>query len=64
MIILFQLNSFIKTVDFLEERQNTISNGNKSDKKKDYRYMPETYDECKDRFGIIFHDKLTVSGYL
>lgn len=63
MIILFQLNSFIKTVDFLEERQNTISNENKNDKKnsKDYRYMPETYDECKDRFGIIFHDKSTVS---
>lgn len=25
--------------------------------------MPETYNECKDRFGIIFHDKLTVSIY-
>ncbi|XP_029175162.1 general transcription factor 3C polypeptide 2-like isoform X2 [Nylanderia fulva] len=56
-----QLNSFIKTVDFLEERQNTSSNKNKNDKKKskDYHYMPETYDECKDRFGIIFHDQLT-----
>lgn len=56
-----QLNSFIKTVDFLKDGQNTNSNGNKNDKKnsKDYHYMPETYNECKDRFGIIFHDKLT-----
>ncbi|XP_072757038.1 uncharacterized protein [Anoplolepis gracilipes] len=54
-----QLNSFIKTVDFLEEGQS--KNENKNDKKnsKDYCYMPETYNECKDRFGIIFHDKLT-----
>ncbi|XP_025265210.1 uncharacterized protein LOC105253667 isoform X2 [Camponotus floridanus] len=56
-----QLNSFIKTVDFLKDSQNANSNGNKNDKKnsKDYHYMPETYNECKDRFGIIFHDKLT-----
>ncbi|KAL6447210.1 hypothetical protein ACFW04_001477 [Cataglyphis niger] len=56
-----QLNSFIKIVDFLEKDQNTVNNGNKNNKKnsKDYHYMPETYNECKDRFGIIFHDKLT-----
>lgn len=28
---------------------------------KDHRYMPETYDECQDRFGIIFCDNLKVS---
>lgn len=45
----------------------SVKNSNKkSDKKdsKDYNYMPETYNECKDRFGIIFHDNLTVSSKL
>lgn len=51
-------------VDFLEDNAN--SNKNKNDKKnsKNYHYMPETYNECKDRFGIIFHDKLSVSDLL
>lgn len=55
-----QLNSFIKTVDFLEEQQHG-KDSKSQDKKssKEYYYMPEKYDECKDRFGIIFHDNLT-----
>ncbi|XP_011146081.1 general transcription factor 3C polypeptide 2 isoform X2 [Harpegnathos saltator] len=57
-----QLNSFIRTIDFLKEQRNISrkNNENKNDKKtcKDYHYMPASYHECKDRFGIIFHDNL------
>jgi hypothetical protein len=59
---LLQLNSFIKTIDFSKSEQDI--NKSKKDKKgknKDYEYMPEKYDDCKDRFGIIFYDDLTVS---
>ncbi|XP_018314494.1 general transcription factor 3C polypeptide 2 isoform X2 [Mycetomoellerius zeteki] len=56
-----QLNSFIETVDFLREQQHKDNENDKNkDKKssKEYHYMPETYNECKDRFGIVFHDNL------
>ncbi|XP_012231814.2 uncharacterized protein [Linepithema humile] len=56
-----QLSSCIEIVDFLEEQQDTPRkvNKNKNDKNsKDYHYMPETYNECKNRFGIVFHDNL------
>ncbi|XP_026824168.1 general transcription factor 3C polypeptide 2 isoform X2 [Ooceraea biroi] len=56
------LNSFIETVDFSREQHNNSSK-NSEDKteegSKDYNYMPEKYDECKDRFGMIFYDDLT-----
>lgn len=61
---LSQLNSFIETVDFLREQQHKDNENDKNkDKKssKEYHYMPETYNECKDRFGIVFHDNLMVS---
>lgn len=59
---LSQLNSFIETVDFLEEQQHSKANESKDkNSSKDYHYMPETYNECKDRFGVIFHDNLMVS---
>lgn len=57
---LLQLNSFIETVDFLEEQQNSKESKDKKSS-KEYHYMPETYNECKDRFGVIFHDNLIVS---
>lgn len=49
-------------MDFLEE-QYSKDNENKNDKKnsKEYHYMPATYNGCKDRFGIIFHDNLMVN---
>ncbi|XP_014470419.1 PREDICTED: uncharacterized protein LOC106742201 isoform X2 [Dinoponera quadriceps] len=57
-----QLNSFVKTIDFLKEQQNVSGKNNekKNDKKtcKDYHYMPANYRECENRFGIIFHDNL------
>ncbi|KAK2586559.1 hypothetical protein KPH14_011445 [Odynerus spinipes] len=55
-----QLNSFIEVVDLKEPQKDIINEhkGNSNEKKssKDYHYMPETYNESKDRFGIIFHD--------
>lgn len=41
-------------------------NDDKNDEEtcKNYHYMPANYHECKDRFGIIFHDNLTVSDRL
>lgn len=46
----------------LEEQQDSKASGSKDEKNStEYHYMPETYNECKDRFGIIFHDNLTVS---
>ncbi|XP_076643238.1 uncharacterized protein LOC143353645 isoform X2 [Halictus rubicundus] len=49
-----KLSSYVTIVDVTETR-----NESKNDKNsKDYHYMPQTYNECKDRFGIIFHDKL------
>ncbi|XP_011173508.2 uncharacterized protein LOC105205720 isoform X2 [Solenopsis invicta] len=53
-----QLNSFIETVDFLKEQQHNKDNKSKEKNCKEYHYMPKTYDECKDRFGIVFHDNL------
>ncbi|XP_018394681.1 PREDICTED: uncharacterized protein LOC108773396 isoform X1 [Cyphomyrmex costatus] len=57
-----QLNSFIEAMDFLEEQQLGNNENNESEDKKryskEYHYMPETYNECKDRFGIVFHDNL------
>ncbi|XP_047356622.1 general transcription factor 3C polypeptide 2-like isoform X1 [Vespa velutina] len=54
-----QLNSFIKVVDLKELPKDSLKKqkGNGKEKKsKDYNYMPETYNECKERFGIIFHN--------
>ncbi|KAG7213536.1 hypothetical protein KM043_002796 [Ampulex compressa] len=59
-----QLSSFIKTVDFMAS-VDVKNNANKKQKKrsKDYQYMPETYNECKDRFGIIFCDNPATLKY-
>ncbi|XP_020282617.1 general transcription factor 3C polypeptide 2-like isoform X2 [Pseudomyrmex gracilis] len=50
--------SFIKIIDFSEQYQEKGDKENKGDKKnlRDYRYMPETYNECKNRFGIVFYN--------
>lgn len=61
---LLQLNSFIEKVDFLKEQQDGKANESEDvniGNLAEYHYMPETYNECKDRFGIIFHDNLRVS---
>lgn len=63
---LFQLNSFIEVVDLKELPKDSLKKqkGNGKEKKsKDYNYMPETYNECKERFGIIFHNNFVVSIY-
>jgi len=52
-----QLSSYIEIVDFLEDTRKDNENKNS----KDYHYMPETYNECQNRFGIVFHNNnLTV----
>jgi len=51
-------------VDFLKEQQHRDNENDKNKNKKnskEYHYMPETYNECNNRFGIIFHDNLMVS---
>lgn len=53
-------------MDFLQERdegdkQDGNSENDNDKKLKDYPYMPDTYNECKDRFGIIFKNNLMVS---
>lgn len=57
-------------VDFEKNVESGPPMSNKKDSKKDnkkdknskeYHYMPETFDRCKDRFGIIFYDNLDVS---
>lgn len=49
-------------MDFLEKQEDSKASGSKNKKdSEEYHFMPETYDECKDRFGIIFHDNITVS---
>ncbi|XP_066583458.1 uncharacterized protein [Prorops nasuta] len=55
-----RINSFVKIIDFKEEMSEN-SKLNKKDTKlsKEYHYMPETYEGCKRRFGIIFCDNLT-----
>jgi hypothetical protein len=55
-----QLSSYIEIVDFLKDTSSK-NNENKNDKNsKDYHYMPETYNECKNRFGIVFHNNSMV----
>lgn len=49
-----QLSSSVQIVDFLENDKKDKNNPN------DYCYMPETYNECKDRFGVIFCNNLKV----
>ncbi|KAI4502019.1 hypothetical protein M0802_002701 [Mischocyttarus mexicanus] len=53
-----QLNSYIKVVDFEKPKESPKENLNeyKGKKSKSYIYMPETYDECKERFGLIIHN--------
>lgn len=55
------MSSFVKIVDFLGKEDSKDDKKHKKNS-KDYCYMPETYDECQDRFGIIFCDKLKVSS--
>lgn len=63
---MLQLSSYIEIVDFSEEQQDTSKSSkdnedeNGKSPSKDYHYMPETYNECKSRFGIVFHDTSTV----
>ncbi|XP_043490476.1 uncharacterized protein LOC122516600 [Polistes fuscatus] len=55
-----QLNSYIEVVDFEKPKQSPkedLNKGNdKGNKSKPYNYMPETYDGCKERFGLIIHN--------
>ncbi|XP_076288407.1 uncharacterized protein LOC143212945 isoform X2 [Lasioglossum baleicum] len=46
-----KLSSYVEVVD-VTEMKNEYKNST------EYHYLPQTYDECKDRFGIIFYDKL------
>ncbi|XP_015431644.1 PREDICTED: uncharacterized protein LOC107187950 [Dufourea novaeangliae] len=50
-----KLSSYIKIIDFTEANCE-VENDKKNS--KEYQYMPETYTECKDRFGILFCDNL------
>nr|XP_012134948.1 PREDICTED: uncharacterized protein LOC100879252 isoform X1 [Megachile rotundata] len=53
-----KLSSFVRIVDF--SKAESGNNNDKQDSKNstDYYYLPESYSECKDRFGIIFCDDL------
>lgn len=58
------LVSSIEVVDFEKQSNDTIEIDIKKeskDKKTEYVYKPETYQKCKERYGIIFHDNLDVS---
>ena len=44
-----------------DSKQSKSGTENKQEN-AEYKYMPETYNDYKDRFGIIFHDKLSVSN--
>ncbi|CAD6236432.1 GSCOCG00008179001-RA-CDS [Cotesia congregata] len=60
------LVSSIELVDFGENTQgenNSEANINDNEQANDVKNMPETYDACKDRFGIVYHDDLNVSNY-
>ncbi|KAK0084162.1 hypothetical protein PV325_007501 [Microctonus aethiopoides] len=61
------LVSSIEVVDFkqqneenIKKEKNTekekINKNKKTSNSKEYTYMPETYEECNERFGIIFYD--------
>lgn len=52
-----KLSSFIKIEDF-SDKEDSMDDEKHNKNPKDHRYMPETYDECQDRFGIIFCDNL------
>lgn len=59
------LVSSIEVVDFKSQNEENIkkekiSKNKKTSNSKEYDYMPETYEECNERFGIIFHDDVTV----
>lgn len=67
--ITFQLTSVVKIVDLIEgekvEEKTSNNRGKKSQKhSEEYKYMPDTYEGCKDRFGIIFCDVPSVSDSL
>lgn len=47
-------------MDF-SEKEDSMDDEKHNKNPKDHRYMPETYNECQDRFGIIFCDNLKVS---
>lgn len=60
-----KLSSYVKVVDLLEEKkdeetkdENKNDNKNKKDDSKNYDYTPDNYNECHDRFGLIFCDNL------
>ena len=57
------MSSFVKIVDFLEKEEDDKNDKMHKKNSKDYCYMPETYDECQHRFGIIFCDNLKVSSF-
>ncbi|KAK0182296.1 hypothetical protein PV327_000448 [Microctonus hyperodae] len=57
------LLSSIEVVDFKSQSEGNINkekktNENKTSSKnsKEYDYMPETYEKCNERFGIVFYD--------
>ncbi|XP_034937795.1 general transcription factor 3C polypeptide 2 isoform X2 [Chelonus insularis] len=58
------LVSSIEVVDLetSQEKKKTANDVEKENKSKaslkDHNYMPETYEECANQFGIIFHDDL------
>lgn len=57
------LVSSVEVVDFGEptDTENSSDQNLKdNDQSNGYKYMPESYDACKDRFGIVFHDDLNV----
>ncbi|KOC69943.1 General transcription factor 3C polypeptide 2 [Habropoda laboriosa] len=53
-----KLSSFIKIVDFYETKVDSKDDKKDKENSNDYKYMPETYNQCQDRFGIIFCDNL------
>ncbi|XP_057337770.1 uncharacterized protein LOC130675891 [Microplitis mediator] len=56
------LVSSVEVVDFGEptDTENSSDQNLKdsNEQSNGYQYMPESYDACKDRFGIVFHDDL------
>ena len=50
-------------MDFLEKEEDDKNDKMHKKNSKDYCYMPETYNECQNRFGIIFCDNLKVSSF-
>lgn len=52
-----QLATTVEAVDFESEKPGS----KRKSPGKDYEYMPETYDGCKDRYGLVFRNRLNVS---